>query len=151
MAFFEKDKKDFNDLVIERFLEVYNSASNLTEAKETLEQMFPEYDVIVFVDRGGRMVLSVGDVTITPIYDVGGVRINVGSAKQQNVDNVCNDVEKASNSLRGQRLTLEQWEQVRQTWISFAKTFTPCHPKYWQKGEVINSEFNFNHAMDLLK
>lgn len=64
MAFFEKDKKDFNDLVVERFLEVYNSTSNLTEAKETLEQMFPGHDVIVFVDRGGRMVLSVGDVLL---------------------------------------------------------------------------------------
>lgn len=141
MATIYKNTKSFDDLIIEQIL-----FCTQEEQKKFLNKLFPTCDV-----------------TITPIDDVGGVRINVGSAeieihtgepkeltKQQNVDNVCDVLEEASNRLRGQQLTLEQWEQVRQAWVSFAKTFTPCHPKYWQ--EVVNEdEFNFDRAMDLLK
>ena len=59
MFFIQKDRKDFNDLVVERVLYL-----PLDEANKILKEMFPERGVSVFVDRGGSTVISVDDVQL---------------------------------------------------------------------------------------
>ena len=55
----EEQTRTFNDLVIERVLFLTDP-----RAKEILQSMFPDSDVYVFTDRGGKTVIRVDDVEV---------------------------------------------------------------------------------------
>ncbi len=58
-------------------------------------------------------------------------------------------LEEAANYCRGKKMSMDEWEYVRDLWAGVGVTLAPCKPAELDEKEPIDD--NFDRAMELLK